>query len=123
MSNYVKAADKAGDQYLAAVAKGQENVLRSLAVWSKWTPQPAFATDFSAVYQMTAATFSFFERWLEQQKVFAEKLFGLTPNRAANSTSAASAAKPSRSPRTTGTAKPSASKARRSRTTSTSTKR
>ena len=114
MSNYVQVADKAGDRYLAAVAESQENVLRSLAAWSRWTPQPAFAADFSALREMTTAAFGFFERMLDQQKTFAEKFLGMSQSSVAKPPAAVDATKP-RPPRA---AKPTARKTSRKRTTS-----
>ena len=114
MSNYVQVADKAGDRYLAAVAESQEKVLRNLAAWSKWTPQPAFAADFSALREMTTAAFGFFERMLDQQKAFAERFLSLTQRSMATPPAAVAATKP-RQPRAS---KPAARKTSRKSTAS-----
>lgn len=128
MSNYVKVAEKAGDRYLAAMAEGQENVLRGIAAWSQWAPRPAPPADYFALREMTTAAFSFFEKLLEQQHAFAARLLDLTPGRvikpaapkakSSPSTGSASASQP----RPVKSSKSRPAKATRSRATSRATK-
>jgi hypothetical protein len=82
MSNYVKLATDAGDQYLSALAEFQENILKaSSAFTSRFaaaTPgveiPAAFTSAFPTPAEVTEATFSFAQKLLKQQKSFTEKL-------------------------------------------------
>lgn len=82
MSNYVKLATDAGDQYLSALAEMQENFLKTTAAFaSRFTPPapvavpPAFATpELPTPAEITEASFAFAQKLLKQQKSFAEKL-------------------------------------------------
>lgn len=83
MSNYVKLATDAGDQYLASLAEIQENFLKaSTAFASRFAPvtpivaPPAFAAaaDLPSAQELTEASFGFAQKLLKQQKSFAEKL-------------------------------------------------
>lgn len=84
MSNYVKLATDAGDQYLSTLAEAQENFLKATtAIASKFPPPPpvetpAFAATFPTVQEMTEANFAFATKLLKQQKSFAEKLVALS---------------------------------------------
>jgi hypothetical protein len=85
MSNYVKLATDAGDQYLASLAEIQETFLKSTsALAAKFTPAtpvetpPAFAAAFPTVQEVTEASFAFAQKLLKQQKTFAEKLLAST---------------------------------------------
>ena len=83
MSNYVKLATDAGDQYLAALAEMQENFLKATtAMAARFTPPtpvavpPAFAaaSDLPTPAEITEASFAFAQKLLKQQKSFAEKM-------------------------------------------------
>jgi ABC-type phosphate transport system substrate-binding protein len=81
MSNYVKLATDAGDQYLASIAETQENFLKAtMAFAARFTPitpvaTPAFvAPELPTAQEVTEATFAFAQKLLKQQKSFAEKL-------------------------------------------------
>ena len=81
MSNYVKLATDAGDQYLASIAEMQENFLKATTAFAaRFTPvtpvaTPAFvAPEFPTAQEVTEATFAFAQKLLKQQKTFAEKL-------------------------------------------------
>jgi hypothetical protein len=82
MSNYVKLATDAGDQYLASLAEIQENFLKATtafaARFASATPIaiPAFvAPDMPTAQEVTEASFAFAQKLLKQQKGFSEKLF------------------------------------------------
>ena len=82
MSNYVKLATDAGDQYLASLAEIQENFLKATTAFAaRFTPVapvaiPAFtAPELPTAQEVTEATFAFAQKLLKQQKSFAEKLF------------------------------------------------
>jgi hypothetical protein len=82
MSNYVKLATEAGDQYLTALAEGQEQFLKSLSGFAAWTPKtasiptPPFAADLPTPKEIAEANFTFAAKLLKQQKTFADKLLG-----------------------------------------------
>jgi hypothetical protein len=86
MSEYVKLATGAGDQFLAALAETQETFLKSLsAVSSTWTPVqapvaavPAFAAELPTPKEVLEANFAFASKLLKQQKEFTEKFFAAT---------------------------------------------
>jgi hypothetical protein len=86
MSEYVKLATGASDQFLAALAESQETFLKSLsAVSSSWTPVqapvaavPAFAADLPTPKEIVEANFAFASKLLKQQKDFTEKFFAAT---------------------------------------------
>lgn len=84
MSNYVKLAAEAGDQYLSLVAESQEQFLKAVKTLSAWVPAappvPAapFATDFPTPREIAEANFAFAAKLLERQKAFTEKLFAVT---------------------------------------------
>jgi hypothetical protein len=86
MSNYVKLAAEAGDQYLATLAESQEQFLKYLKASAAWTPaaNPVAASPFSEDYLPTPreifeANFAFAAKLLKQQQKFSEKLFATTP--------------------------------------------
>jgi hypothetical protein len=87
MSNYVKLATDAGDQYLASLAEMQENFLKATAALAaRFTPPMAVAmpTAFNAPdvptpAEVTEASFAFAQKLLKQQKTFAEKLLASSP--------------------------------------------
>jgi hypothetical protein len=83
MSNYLKLATDAGDQYLTSLAEMQENFLKATAAYAgRFTvPMPAAmmptafnAPDVPTPAEVTEASFSFAQKLLKQQKTFAEKL-------------------------------------------------
>jgi len=86
MSEYVKLATGASDQFLAALAESQKTFLKSLsAVSSSWTPVqapvaavPAFAADLPTPKEIVEANFAFASKLLKQQKDFTEKFFAAT---------------------------------------------
>jgi hypothetical protein len=85
MSEYVKLATGAGDQFLATLAESQETFLKSLsAVSSSWTPVqapvavPAFAAELPTPKEVVEANFAFASKLLKQQKEFTDKFFAAT---------------------------------------------
>jgi hypothetical protein len=79
MSNYVKLAADAGDQYLASLAELQENFLKAATAFaSRFAPAapiaPPPAPEFPTAEEVTEATFAFAQKLLKLQKGFAEKL-------------------------------------------------
>ena len=85
MSEYVKLATGAGDQFLATLAESQETFLKSLsAVSSSWTPVqapvavPAFAAELPTPKEVVEANFAFASKLLKQQKDFTDKFFAAT---------------------------------------------
>ena len=81
MSNYVKLATDAGDQYLTSLAEMQENFLKATtALAARFTPvtpvaMPAFAApELPTAQEVTEAAFAFTQKLLKQQKSFAEKM-------------------------------------------------
>jgi hypothetical protein len=85
MSEYVKLATGAGDQFLATLAESQETFLKSLsAVSSSWTPVqapvavPAFAAELPSPKEVVEANFAFASKLLKQQKEFTDKFFAAT---------------------------------------------
>ena len=88
MSEYVKLATGAGDQFLAALAEGQEAFLKSVTAFSTWAPAPAaapvapfaapFAAELPTPKEMVEANFAFASKLLKQQKDFTEKFLAAT---------------------------------------------
>ena len=82
MSNYVKLATDAGDQYLASLAEMQDNFLKATSAFTSRfaTATPAievpaaFTATVPSPAEVTEAAFSFAQKLLKQQKSFAEKL-------------------------------------------------
>ena len=83
MSEYPKLATGAGDQYLAALAEVQDRFLKMVASFPAWTMAaapmrtPLFATEAPTPREIIETNFSFTEKWLKQQKAFADRLFGM----------------------------------------------
>ena len=85
MSEYLKLATGAGDQYLAALAEVQENFLKAATALPAWTfatfPMTATAmlmvSELPTPRQILETNFAFTEKWLKQQRGFAEKLVGM----------------------------------------------
>jgi len=88
MSNYVKLATDAGDQYLASLTELQENFLKTTSAFAErfkavapmaMPAMPAMppgitAPELPTADEITEATFAFAQKLLKQQKTFAEKL-------------------------------------------------
>ena len=81
MSEYVKYATSAGDQYLATVAEFQDSFLKSLAPVTQAAsampkmPSPAaeYFPEMPTFAEMAEANFAFASKVLKQQKKFVEK--------------------------------------------------
>jgi hypothetical protein len=86
MSDYLKLATGAGDQFLAALAENQEAFLKSLSAFSSWAPAtpappmapPAFAADMPTAKEVVEANFAFASKLLKQQKDFTDKFIAAT---------------------------------------------
>jgi hypothetical protein len=86
MSEYVKLANGAGDQFLTALAESQETFLKSVSAFSSWTPAqpqpvvaaPAFAAELPTPKEVAEASFAFASKLLKQQKDFTEKFLAAT---------------------------------------------
>jgi hypothetical protein len=80
MSNFLKLATDAGDQYLAALADSQEQFLKYAKAFAAWTPNVASmsAEDFMPTpKEMYEANLAFATKLMKQQKAFSDKLFGM----------------------------------------------
>ena len=86
MSEYVKLATGAGDQFLTALAETQETFLKSVTAFSSWAPAqpqpvvaaPAFAAELPTPKEVAEANFAFASKLLKQQKDFTEKFLAAT---------------------------------------------
>ena len=86
MSEYVKLATGAGDQFLTALAESQETFLKSVTAFSSWAPAqpqpvvaaPAFAAELPTPKEVVEANFAFASKLLKQQKDFTDKFFAAT---------------------------------------------
>ena len=84
MSEYVKRATGAGDQFLTALAESQEQFLKTVAAFSAWapkaqaTPAPEFVAALPTPKEVLEANFAFASKLLKQQKEFTEKLVAAT---------------------------------------------
>jgi len=85
MSEYVKLATGAGDQFLTALAESQETFLKSVSAFSSWAPAqpqpvaaPAFAAELPTPKEVADASFAFASKLLNQQKDFTEKFLAAT---------------------------------------------
>jgi hypothetical protein len=80
MSDYVKLANGAADQYLTALAESQEQFLKTVTAFNSWLPKaasapaPSFAVELPTAKEVVEANFAFATKLLKQQKDFAEKL-------------------------------------------------
>ena len=80
MSDYVKVASEAGDQFLAGVAETQDNIIKAMAPYTEWSQTqtkmapPAFSADMPNMQEVAEANFAFAAKLLKQQKKFADKL-------------------------------------------------
>ncbi len=85
MSDYVKLAAEAGDQYLAALSESQETFLKSLAPMSELATSvppmamPTFAPDLPTPQEIIEANFAFASKLLKQQKKFSDKFLASVP--------------------------------------------
>ena len=83
MSEYPKIATGAGDQYLAALAELQDRFLKIVAASPAWPAAAApmgalpFPAGLPTPSEIIETNFTFTEKWLKQQKAFAERLFGM----------------------------------------------
>lgn len=81
MSDYVKVASEAGDQFLASIAETQDSMLKAMAPYTEWAQTqsnmapPAFSADMPTMHEITEAQYAFAAKLLKQQKKFTEKLF------------------------------------------------
>ncbi len=101
MSDYAKLATAAGDQYLSALADAQETFLKSMEPVIEMMgkvpamPAPAFAIDVPTPQEISEANFAFANKWLKQQKKFADRLFATpAPTSTSSTTSSTTKAKP-----------------------------
>ena len=84
MSEYVKFATNAADQYSSNLAEMQDAFLKSMTPFSEWAssvpqmPAAKFAPEMPTPAEITEANFAFANKVLKQQKKFAEKLFATT---------------------------------------------
>jgi hypothetical protein len=79
MSNYVKVASEAAEQYLTALAETQEQYLKYAKTFSAWVPpapaMPTGAQDYLPTpKEVLEANFAFVTKLLKQQKTFTDKL-------------------------------------------------
>jgi hypothetical protein len=86
MSEYVKYATTAGDQYLASLSEMQEAFVKGMTPFNQMAstmPKPPTASwmpELPTMAEITEANFAFANKFLKQQKKFAEKLFAITPD-------------------------------------------
>jgi hypothetical protein len=84
MSDYVKLASGAADQYLTALAESQEQFLKTLTAFNSWMPKVAsapaqpFAVELPTAKEVVEANFAFASKLLKQQKDFADKLVAVS---------------------------------------------
>lgn len=81
MSNYVKLAAGATDQYLNALAQNQESFLKAVSAYNTafTSAAPAMAApaafaELPTPQEITEANFAFATKLMKQQKDFSEKL-------------------------------------------------
>ena len=84
MSEYVKYATSAGDQYLSSLAEAQDAFLKSMTPFTQMAGSmpkiPAGPSLFPALPTMaeiSEANFAFATKLLKQQKKFADKFFAV----------------------------------------------
>jgi hypothetical protein len=84
MSEYVKFATTAHDQFISNVAEAQDAFLKSMTPFTEWAssvpqvPAAKFAPEMPTLAEITEANFAFANKFLKQQKKFAEKLFSVS---------------------------------------------
>jgi hypothetical protein len=90
MSEYVKFATSAGDQYLATVAEMQDSFLKSMTPYTQMmstmpqTPASEYFPEMPTLAEIAEANFSFANKFLKQQKKFAEKFFAVATPQASS---------------------------------------
>jgi hypothetical protein len=81
MSDYVKLAASAGDQFLTALSESQEQFLKNFSSLVSQVPKtpaipvPEFAAELPTPKEIAEANFAFAKKLLKQQKEFADKVF------------------------------------------------
>ena len=79
MSAYTKFATEFADQYVAALAEGQNQFLKTVKSFTTWTPPvsvpPPAAVELPTAREVVEANFAFATKLLNQQKDFSDKLF------------------------------------------------
>jgi hypothetical protein len=81
MSEYVKLAASAGDQFLSALSESQEQFLKNFSTFASYAPKaadmpmPEFAGELPTPKEIADANFAFAKKLLKQQKDFADKFF------------------------------------------------
>jgi hypothetical protein len=81
MSEYVKFANNAADQYISNLAEMQDAFLKSLKPFNEWAasvpqmPAAKFAPEMPTPAEINEANFAFVKKVIKQQEKFAEKLF------------------------------------------------
>jgi hypothetical protein len=84
MSEYVKYATTAGDQYLASLSEMQEAFVKGMTPFTQMTstmpkmPTASWMPELPTMAEITEANFAFANKFLKQQKKFAEKLFSIS---------------------------------------------
>ena len=87
MSEYVKYATTAGDQYLASLSEMQEAFVKGMTPFSQMAtsmpkappaPTASWMPELPTMAEITEANFAFANKFLKQQKKFAEKLFSIS---------------------------------------------
>lgn len=84
MSEYVKYATTAGDQYLASLSEVQEAFVKGMTPFTQITatlpkaPAASWMPELPTMAEITEANFAFANKFLKQQKKFAEKLFAIS---------------------------------------------
>jgi hypothetical protein len=84
MSEYVKYATTAGDQYLASLSEMQEAFVKGMTPFTQMSttmpkmPTASWMPELPTMAEITEANFAFANKFLKQQKKFAEKLFSIT---------------------------------------------
>ena len=84
MSEYVKYATTAGDQYLASLSEMQEAFVKGMTPFTQMTstlpkaPAASWMPELPTMAEITEANFAFANKLLKQQKKFAEKLFSIS---------------------------------------------
>ena len=74
MSDYVKLAENAGDQYLDTLAGSQNSFVEFIATLAAAPPTVSAVLPLPSPHEVTTACFVFAEKMLAQQKVFVDKL-------------------------------------------------
>ncbi len=74
MSDYVKLAETAGDQYLETLAGNQNSFVEFIATLAAAPPTVSAVLPLPSPHEVTTACFVFAEKMLAQQKVFVDKL-------------------------------------------------